>query len=479
MRSRPGAAPGAVPEVQATTVATEPTFTRVPDGDEATGQDCVDLAAAYGVPLDEWQCDIVRGLLRETGGAWSSSQAGLVVSRQNGKGQILLALELFGLFELGENILHTAHAVKTSSDAFRRLWSVIQDHSDLAGRVRRHSQMIGAEYVELDTGARIAFTTRSATAGRGLSVDRLVVDEAEDLPAPEVGALAPTVFSRPRAQSLYFGTAPGVAHDALAFATMRASAHDGLNPRLAWWEWCAEWGHDIDDRDMWVRVNPAVAAGRVPVQAIIDDRAILPTDQFQAERLSMWAPVAARQPAIITEAAWQALLGAGVDGAPTALGVDMSHRRDISITGCWSRDDGTVHLEELFAGTDTSAAVDYIVTVASRRMPVIIDDLSPAAQMIPELAARRIKVTRSTARDMAKGCGLFESRLKAGTLSHRGQDSLTGAVLGVQKRPIGDAGGFGWDRRDPSVAIHPIVAATLALFGATATKRRSGGAGFA
>ena len=46
--------------------------------------------------------------------------------------------------------------------------------------------MIGAEYVELVSGARIAFTTRSASAGRGLAVDRLVVDEAEDLPAPEV-----------------------------------------------------------------------------------------------------------------------------------------------------------------------------------------------------------------------------------------------------------------------------------------------------
>lgn len=465
--------------MSAATATTAPTFTRVPEGDEATGQDCVELATAYGVPLDGWQGDIVRELLRESGGTWSASQAGLVVSRQNGKGQILLGVELFGLFELGENILHTAHAVKTSSDAFRRLWSVIQDHGDLAGRVRRHSQMIGAEYVELDTGARIAFTTRSASAGRGLSVDRLVVDEAEDLPAPEVGALAPTVFSRPRAQSLYFGTAPGVTHDALAFATMRASAHDGLNPRLAWWEWCAEWGHDIDDQDMWVRVNPAVAAGRVPLQAIIDDRAILPVGQFQAERLSMWAPVAARQPAIISEAAWRDLIGAGVDEAPAAFGVDMSHGLDISVIGCWTRDDGTVHLEELFAGSDTSAAVDYIAEIATRRTPIVIDDLSPAAQMVPELKARRIKATRSTGRDMAKGCGLFESRLKAGTLTHSGQDSLTEAVLGAQKRPVGDAGGWGWDRRDSACRIHPLVAATLALYGTAEKPRRSGNGGAA
>lgn len=458
---------------------TAPTFSRFPDGDETAGRDCIELSRAYGLDLDDWQADVIRAALRESNGTWSASQIGLVVSRQNGKGRILLAVELFGLFVLGENILHTAHAVKTSSDAFRRLWSVIQDHGDLAARVRRHSQMIGAEYVELDTGARIAFTTRSASAGRGLSVDRLIVDEAEDLPAPEVGALAPTVFSRPRAQSLYFGTAPGVTHDALAFATMRSSAHDGLNPRLAWWEWCAEWGHDIDDQDMWVRVNPAVAAGRVPLQAIIDDRAILPAGQFQAERLSMWAPVAARQPAIISEAAWEGLIGAGVDEAPAAFGVDMSHGRDISVIGCWTRDDGTVHLEELFAGSDTSAAVDYIAEIATRRTPIVIDDLSPAAQMVPELKARRIKVTRSTGRDMAKGCGLFESRLKAGTLTHSGQDSLTEAVLGAQKRPVGDAGGWGWDRRDATCRIHPLVAATLALYGTAEKPRRSGNGGAA
>ncbi|MDN5746523.1 MAG: hypothetical protein L0H31_15585, partial [Nocardioidaceae bacterium] len=326
---------------------TAPTFERVPEGDEATGQDCVDLAQAYGIPLDEWQGDIVRGALRESGGTWASSQVGLVVARQSGKGQILLALELFGLFQLDENILHTAHAVKTSSDAFRRLWMVIQDHDELARRVRRHSQMIGAEYVELDTGARIAFTTRSASAGRGLSVDRLIVDEAEDLPAAEVAALQPTVFSRPRAQSVFFGTAPGPMHDSEAFDTMRTSAHDGLNPRLAWFEWCAEYGADVDDRELWARVNPAVATGRVPLQAILDDRAVLPVDAFRAERLSMWLPRSGAEDALFSADVWANL--EDVESVPVtdlAVGIDAPPSRETA-TVCVAgrRADGALHLE--------------------------------------------------------------------------------------------------------------------------------------
>ncbi len=76
------------------------------------------------------------------------------------------------------------------------------------------------------------------------------------------------------------------------------------------------------------------------------------------------------------------------------------------------------------------------------------------------------------ARDMAKGCGLFETRMNAGLLTHGGQKSLTDAVLGARKRPISDAGGWGWDRRDSTVTIHPVVAATLALLGAASTPVR-------
>lgn len=36
-----------------------------------------------------------------------------------------------------------------------------------------------------------------------------------------------------------------------------------------------------------MRVNPAVATGRVPVRAIVEDGAVLAPDQFRAEWLSM------------------------------------------------------------------------------------------------------------------------------------------------------------------------------------------------
>ena len=444
---------------------TAPTFSRVPDGIEVTGQEAVDLAGAYGIPLDPWQADIVRGILRESGGSWAASQAGLVVGRQNGKGQILLALELAGLLLFKEQILHTAHAVKTSSDAFRRLWRIITAHDDLARLVRRHSEQIGAEYAELRNGARIAFTTRSAGAGRGLSIDRLVIDEAEDLPAPEVGALAPTVFSRPQAQSLYFGTAPSAFHDSETFAQLRQSAHDGLNPRLAWWEWCAEYGADINDEELWRQVNPAVATGRVALQAVRDDRAVLPGDQFRAERLSMWLPAGG---ATVFEASdWERLLDP--DSGPThdlSIGLDAPPDRETA-TVCLAgrRADGRLHVEWYHTADGIRWLPQWVgERLGTRVRAVVIDQRNPLAEL--DWTAKGVRPTLTGVREMAAACGGLFDAVTGSTVRHPGQVELTRGVLGAKQRSMVAGEGFGWERKAPGSSV--LTAASLALWGVTA-----------
>ncbi len=449
-------------------MTTEPTFSRVPDGDESTGREVVDLAKAYGLPLDDWQQDVVRGILREAdgGGGWACSQAGLVVARQSGKGQILVALELAGLLLFRESIFHTSHAVKTSSDAFRRLWRIIQAHDDLSRLVRRRSEQIGAEFVELRSEARIAFSTRSAAAGRGLAFDRLVVDEAEDYPAPEVAALTSTVFSRPRSQSLYFGTAPGVFHDSETFGALRASAHDGSNPRLAWWEWCAAHGADIDDEELWVQVNPAVATGRVPIQAVRNDRAVLPVDQFRSERLSMWLPVGG--PAMAFDATlWDGLTD--VDSTPCrdlAIGVDAPPSRD-SATVCLAgrRDDGRIHVEWYCTDAGVRWVAEWVATKLHPRVrAVVVDGRNPLAEL--DWTGAGVRPTLTGVREMAAACGgLFDAVLD-GTVRHLGQVEMNRGVLGARQRPLLGGQGFGWDRSAPGSST--LIAASLALWGVDA-----------
>src|SRR3546814_7705415 len=81
-------------------------------------------------------------------------------------------------------------------------------------------------------------------------------------------------------------------------------------------------------------------------------------------------------------------------------------------------------------------------------------------------------VHSGSASDMAKACGLVVSDLESGRLTHADQESVNDAREGARKRAIGTAGGWGYDRADPTVKIQPLVAVTLARLGASMTKQK-------
>jgi len=129
------------------------------------------------------------------------------------------------------------------------------------------------------------------------------------------------------------------------------------------------------------------------------------------------------------------------------------------------------HVEQVWSGTDTVQAVEWLTAKAGRRIPIVIDAASPAASLVPELRNRKCQVVVTTGPMMAQACGVLENRLMSQTLTHGSQQPVTDAIMGARRRAIRDAGGWGLDRSDPTQAIYPIVAATLALYGATSHKR--------
>ena len=199
---------------------------------------------------------------------------------------------------------------------------------------------------------------------------------------------------------------------------------------------------------------------------------------FARERLNLWPTDRTEQ--VIDPAWWAQLVGSGpMDGsAPQALAVDAGHDRTAVVTAAWKLDGDKTYVEVVFAG-DLLAAAQFLVTKAGRRIPVLVDGVSSARSLEPTLSASRVRVRVTSAAEMAVACGQFLDGVNAGLVVHSGQGQLDAAVEGARRRPIGDGGAFGWDRRDESVVISPLVAATLARFGAATTRPRSGRATFA
>jgi len=225
--------------------------------------------------------------------------------------------------------------------------------------------------------------------------------------------------------------------------------------------------------------NPQLGR-RISWEAVAGERLALTDQGFSQEHLGLW-PVD-RVQSVIAADVWNALAadGPAAGTKPSAIAVDASPNRDVAIVAAWLTDNDRVHVELLATDHhDPLLALQYVVDLAGRRIPVVVDASSPAGSMVPGLNAQRVKTIVTGARDVAQACGAFYDDAIAGRLTHDGHPQLADAVAGARKRPLGAAGLWGWDRASGSVFISPLVAATLARHGAvTAGRRRTGKATF-
>src|SRR5262245_7496303 len=123
-----------------------PRIEHVPSYLSSAGADTIELASIAGLSLDDWQQHVLTGALG-TGpnGHWTAFEVKVLISRQNGKGSLLEARELAGLylFSTDRLLVHTAHEHKTASEHYRRVWGLIENTPDLDRRVQRHSSAYG------------------------------------------------------------------------------------------------------------------------------------------------------------------------------------------------------------------------------------------------------------------------------------------------------------------------------------------------
>lgn len=460
----------------------EPRVALLPEAVWSDVDDAAFLASSYGLTPDPWQLRVLRGWLGRTAdGRLSATRCGLAVPRQNGKNGCLEVRELFGMVVRGEKFLHTAHEVKTARKAFLRLVSFFENphFPELEALVKDVRRTNGQEAILLTNGGSVEFVARSRGSGRGFTVDVLVLDEAQELTDEQLEALMPTISAAPLGdpQIVLTGTPPPPGSPGEVFVRTRKRAHDGDSPRLCWHEWSIDSDDvDVHDRQVWAEVNPALGF-RLLATTIEDELETLSLDGFLRERLGLW--VEQGVDAVISETLWAecATTTPPTEGR-VGYGLDMTpDRLSLSISAVRVADDGSVHGETVKHGSaayGTSWAVDWLAERWQKATSVVVDAQSPAMSLVHELEKRGVRVTVTGSRDMVKACGMFLDAVRDGTFTHFDQPVLNVAALAATKRAIGQAGGWGWDRKDPSVDVSPLVSVTLALFGVRTATRRPG-----
>lgn len=458
----------------------------VPEGVEHPNLKAAEeLVEAAEIFLDPWQKRVFRGILLQrspTDPRYAAFRAAVNCPRQNGKNEIILALQLAGLFVLEDRlVVHSAHLTDTSLEAFQRLRDVIESHDWLRKEVRSIRSTNGQEHIKLKSGCRVRFRTRTKGGGRGLTGDRVFFDEAMDIKESAHSALIPILSARPNPQIIYTGSAVNQEiHDhGVVFARVREDGFAGDDPALAYWEWSApfETPEEVDDPanpEYAAMANPSLGI-RISLDYVGKELRAFGGDTrgFAVERLGVgdW-PRTDLTDSIVDFQVWAELEDkAGTRFSAPTFTFDVApdrSRASISVAGL--RDDGLyqVELVERAPGTGWVKARLEELCAKHKADLVLCDGAGPAASLIHEL---EVEVQTLDTPEYAEACGMFVDLVERRELRHHDSPELTSALKGAAKRPLGDR--FAWSRRNSSADITPLVSGTIALYGA-ATRARGG-----
>ncbi|MER8197063.1 terminase [Streptomyces microflavus] len=461
----------------------------------SAGQEAVDLAERAGLTLDSWQRFVLdKGMSERADGNWAAPEVCVNVPRQNGKGAVIEARVLWGLFIGGEKqILLSAHEFKTTHNTMKRIERLIEGCPDLRKRVKQFHKTVGREGIELHDGRELKYIARSRGSGRGFTADCVIFDECMILGDDAMSALAPTADAVDNSQLWYLGSA-GIGHLSQQMARLRkrclTSLESGVpDPVLAYMEWsinqhraecvqgCTE-HDDIDSVESLLRANPGVGY-RLQVEKSMQRRLTMGDHLYARERLGVgeYPSDEADTWQVIGEDAWRSLAAADAhpearhpDGSPipgvVSFAIDMPPERShaaIAVAGPWR---GGTHVEVPEHRPGSSWVVERAKELHERWKPRcwVVDAGGPAGSLIPDLEdALGIKVVSPKTREIAQSCGQFYDAVIDQSLSHHDPAPLATALAGAQKRPLGEA--WAWSRRGEGVDISPLVAVTFAKWG--------------
>jgi len=470
-----------------------PRVMAVPPAPSSLGSRAVEFSRRVGLRLDpEQEMVLERSLGVRDDGRWQTFEVGINQPRQNGKGEILMARELFGLFELEERLLvHSAHEFKTSERHFMRMEAAIRNCPDLYARLKRSNagRVVGFRYshgdeaIELESGALIEFRSRTKGGMRGWDdVSFIAIDEAMIHREDSHSSMMPTVraSTAPHGPQIWYA---GSAVDqdthehGVVWTRVRERGLAGNDPALAYFEWSLDYDHPdevpdevAEDHDVWKLVNPAMVRGRVLVEQMERELASMSRRGFVVELLGVgdYPLTDGSADRVISDEAWAEVLDErSVMLDPIVIAFDVSPRRRSSIASAGLNEQGRPMVELIAAREGTGWVTERLAQLYEKHdvEEILCDGFGPSVAIARRVDEVGITVRRIGSGEYAQACGLFADLVGERELRHLGQGELDAAVKGARTRPLVDR--WAWSRSKSVSDVGPLVAASIASWAAS------------
>lgn len=413
----------------------------------------------------------------------------LIAARQVMKTGFILQAEIGWLFVTEQKlIVHSAHELSTTEEAFNDLAALIENTPAFSSRLMPTrgerpgiSEGNGRWAIELATGQRVKYKARTKSGGRGLTGWKVVLDEGFALEASHMGALLPTLTSVPDPQVVIASSACKIESKVLRDARERGRA--GTDPTQIYiehgdreaWSGCEDGecthaknaiGCALDDEDRWSKIIPGLGE-RIQVSTIRSMRRSMPPEEFLREFM-VWhddPPEGQDEPSAIDVNTWAGLKDeAATKPKRAVLAVDVSPDRKWSSIGVAGDGPDGKTLVIVQHAPGTSWVVRAVQKLCAKReiLEVVLHPGGQAGALIPDLIEADVAFTPMTSAQLGQACAKFQEDVKDARLVHVGQAVLDAAVGNGRTRYSGEA--ELWDRRDRSIDISPLVAATEAAY---------------
>lgn len=470
----------------------KPRIDQFNDGDVWLADKTIRLLEAYGVKLLPWQKAIVYRWLavywdeEEKRWKWSNPKAGLLVPRQNGKTEIIIARIIGGMIFMKEALIYTAHSDKTVDEVKRRVMNFFyQGKEEIRDLLTSEfdSEPKSFDFVELRNKGRCQFRTRTRTGGLGTTNDTLILDEAQEETDAQQEALLPTISAgkSQNQQIIRAGTPPSGGGKGTVFIRIRQNVIDGKDHETCWQEWSVELLTDPSDEDAWFETNPSLGY-HLLIGAVRTEAKDMAQDSFNKMRLgwiagtetkraipdALWSELKVEKVQIPEDATYVYAVKFPPDGSALSLCIGVNMPGD------------KVHIE-LIERKPMSAGTGWVVRWLlendrwKKCNKIIIDGASGAPQLIEEFVRTNPKfkkvILAPNVREASAAYGSFQEAVEQAKLTHFDQPALNMSIKTVKKRSIGKDGAFGYATMNADIQSDPTESAAFAYYGAVRFKK--------
>jgi hypothetical protein len=430
------------------------------------------LAQVLGLPLMGWQRLVADVALEvDADGRFVYRVVDVTVPRQSGKTWLFgVTMDHRALTLKRARVWYTMQSGKDAVDwLVNEHWPQLDSIADML-ELRRAS---GSEHVKwLSSGGLIRPFPPQPDALHSKHTDLVVIDESWvfDLARGRAidQAIVPTQATKANAQVWKVSTA-GDDSSTWWLGSVeggRADVEAGRQEGRAFFEWSCPDHLDPTQEASWPVYHPAY--GRTifapAMYAALDE---MGQEEFSRAYGNRWIHTAAR---VIPRTAWMAAAAPDQPMPPIgdcALSFDVAlDRTDACIVAAWRDGGGMARLEVADYRPTSGWVPERLLQLRERLQPVAIsyDAAGPALDVADRCTRLGLDLMPVKTKEYVAACaGLLEAFMgEAVSVRYRPNVALDAAAAAAVRRSLGDA--WAWGRRQSTVSISPLTAATTALW---------------